>query len=177
MGFYFDVFFLLQPIQTQSYWHNALLIMFTASKIKSISNVLQTLRKYQFVSLISRFRQQQQHQHSAPAKVNDMRAFKQFYALKPENHLWLWCIEQYQPKDLNHMHRWMMVFTHHFYLLFLLRVTQQPRALTICTYTRNCFSFFFSSARSVSTIMPNKHRLHLSHVKQFVCFSFFSLSF
>lgn len=39
------------------------------------------------------------------------------------------------------------------------------------------FHFFFSSARSVSTIMPNKHRLHLSHVKQFVCFSFFSLSF
>lgn len=39
------------------------------------------------------------------------------------------------------------------------------------------FHFFFSSACSVSTIMPNKHRLHLSHVKQFVCFSFFSLSF
>lgn len=39
------------------------------------------------------------------------------------------------------------------------------------------FHFFFSSAHSVSTIMPNKHRLHLSHVKQFVCFSFFSLSF
>lgn len=87
---------------------------------------------------------------SAPAKVNDMRAFKQFYALKPENHLWLWCIEQYQPKDLNHMHRWMMVFTHHFYLLFLLRVTQQPRALTICTYTRNCFSFFFSHLLALS---------------------------
>lgn len=56
-------FLLLQPIQTQSYWHNALLIMFTASKIKSISNVLQTLRKYQFVSFISKFRQQQQQQH------------------------------------------------------------------------------------------------------------------
>lgn len=128
--------------------------MCTASKIKCISSASKVSI---CVRIVFQFRQQQCEWHDRA--VDSIWCFKTrelFEALM----LWYWTIP---PRSKPHAP---MVFTHHFYLRFLLRVTQQSRVRARASAHSQfvltliiVFHVFFPFFRWLSAIVPNKHTI------------------